>query len=81
MFVYWGTYFVLLGLGVTIFLQIRWLNSGLQRFSALMIVPIFQSFWILVSVVAGTQIAALTLVMRHAGAGGEPQVRSEYMLG
>ena len=44
MFVYWGTYFVLLGLGVTIFLQIRWLNSGLRMFSALMIVPIFQSF-------------------------------------
>lgn len=53
MFVYWGTYFVLLGLGVTIFLQIRWLNSGLRMFSALMIVPIFQSFWILVSVISG----------------------------
>jgi drug/metabolite transporter (DMT)-like permease len=53
MFVYWGTYFVLLGLGVTIFLQIRWLNSGLRMFSALLIVPIFQSFWILVSVIAG----------------------------
>lgn len=53
MFVYWGTYFVLLGLGVTIYLQIRWLNSGLRMFSALMIVPIFQSFWILVSVISG----------------------------
>lgn len=53
MFVHWGTYFVLLGLGTTIFLQIRWLNSGLRLFSALLIVPIFQSFWILVSVIAG----------------------------
>jgi len=53
MFVFWQSYFILAGLGVTIFLQIRWLNSGLQRFSALLIVPIFQSFWILVSVIAG----------------------------
>lgn len=53
MFAYPGTYGVLIGLGVTIFLQIRWLNSGLRMFTALMIVPIFQSFWILVSVIAG----------------------------
>jgi hypothetical protein len=53
LFVFWQSYFILLGLGITIFMQIRWLNSGLQRFSALLIVPIFQSFWILVSVIAG----------------------------
>jgi len=53
MFIYGGTYGVLIGLGVTIFLQIRWLNSGLRMFSSLMVVPIFQSFWILVSVIAG----------------------------
>jgi len=38
---------------VTIFFQIRWLNSGLRRFDALYIVPVFQSFWILVSVISG----------------------------
>ena len=53
MFVYPGTYGVLLGLGVTIFFQIRWLNSGLRLFPALYVVPVFQSFWILVSVVSG----------------------------
>ena len=53
MFVHAGTYGVLLGLGVTIFFQIRWLNSGLRLFPALYVVPVFQSFWILVSVVSG----------------------------
>ena len=53
MFVYPGTYGVLLGLGVTIFFQIRWLNSGLRLFPALYVVPVFQSFWILVSVISG----------------------------
>ena len=53
MFGYWQTYLVLLGLGVTIFFQIRWLNSGLRLFPALYVVPVFQSFWILVSVVSG----------------------------
>ena len=53
MFVYPGTYAVLAGLGVTIFFQIRWLNSGLRLFPALYVVPVFQSFWILVSVISG----------------------------
>ena len=53
MFVYPGTYAVLGGLAVTIFFQIRWLNSGLRLFPALYVVPVFQSFWILVSVLSG----------------------------
>ena len=53
MFLFPGTYAVLTGLGVTIFFQIRWLNSGLRLFPALYIVPVFQSFWILVSVISG----------------------------
>jgi uncharacterized membrane protein len=53
MFTQPGTYGVLLGLGVTIFYQVRWLNSGLRLFPALYIVPIFQSFWILISVLSG----------------------------
>lgn len=53
MFVHPGTYGVLVGLGITIFFQIRWLNSGLRLFPALYVVPVFQSFWILVSVISG----------------------------
>ncbi len=33
--------------------QIYWLNCGLARWDALNNVPVFQSFWILVSVVGG----------------------------
>ena len=53
MFVYVETYLVLLGLFATIFLQIKWLNSGLQLFPSVVIVPTFQSFWILISVLSG----------------------------
>jgi hypothetical protein len=50
---YWETYFVLLGMFGSIYLQIKWLNSGLRLFTALYIVPVFQSFWILISVIGG----------------------------
>ena len=33
--------------------QIYWLNCGLARWDALSNVPVFQSFWILVSVIGG----------------------------
>ena len=50
---FWQTYLLIIFMCLTIFLQIRWLNSGLKSFDALSVVPVFQSFWILVSVVAG----------------------------
>lgn len=50
---YWQFYLMLFGLGFTIIFQLKWLNSGLKLFSALHIAPIFQSFWITVSVVSG----------------------------
>lgn len=53
MFVHPWTYFVLLMLGLTIFFQVKWLNSGLRLFPSVVIVPTFQSFWILVSVLSG----------------------------
>jgi hypothetical protein len=53
LFVKWPSYLVLTGLFLTIYYQIKWLNSGLQLFTALYIVPVFQSFWILISVVSG----------------------------
>eukprot|EP01084_Bolivina_argentea_P192865 331003_1 len=50
---YWQTYLILIALLGTIYFQLKWLNSGLMQFSALYIVPIFQSFWITVSVIGG----------------------------
>lgn len=46
-------YLILLSMGGTVTLQIYWLNCGLARWDALYNVPVFQSFWILVSVVGG----------------------------
>jgi hypothetical protein len=53
MFVWWQSYAVIGGMLASIFTQIKWLNSGLLRFDALTLVPIFQAFWILVSVAGG----------------------------
>lgn len=47
------TYLLLSGLFLTIFLQIKWQNDGLRDFDALVIIPIFQAFWIGTSVVGG----------------------------
>eukprot|EP01084_Bolivina_argentea_P045225 83241_1 len=52
----WQTYLVLIGLLSTIYYQIKWLNKGLMEFSALYIVPIFQSFWITLSVIGGLTV-------------------------
>ena len=46
-------YVILLSMGGTVTLQIYWLNCGLARWDALYNVPVFQSFWILVSVIGG----------------------------
>ena len=53
LFGYWETYLLLAGLFSTIYFQLRWLNSGLKRFSALYVAPTFQAFWITVSVMGG----------------------------
>ena len=37
----------------SIFLQIKYLNEGLRRFSSTYSIPTFQAFWILISVVSG----------------------------
>jgi uncharacterized membrane protein len=47
------TYFVIFMLFFTIFLQIRFLNKALMKFEAMVVVPIFQSFWMVVSVISG----------------------------
>ena len=53
MFKYYQTYFVLSAMFCTIFLQIGWLNNGLRRFDSAYTVPVFQSFWIVISVCSG----------------------------
>ena len=52
-FSYWQTYFILVCVFGTIFLQIKWLNDGLIRFDTSYIVPVFVSFWIILSVMSG----------------------------
>jgi hypothetical protein len=52
-FVYWQSYFIITGMVASILLQIKWLNDGLMRFDSVSLIPIFQSFWILVSVMGG----------------------------
>lgn len=53
MFSYPPSYAVLLAMATTVALQVYWLNCGLARWDALYNVPIFQSFWIVGSVVSG----------------------------
>lgn len=50
---YPGSYVVVVMLFVCIFSQIKLLNDGLKRFDAVYEVPVFQAFWILVSVLSG----------------------------
>lgn len=53
MFLYWQTYFVFFSMLGAIFAQIKYLNDGLRRFDASYSVPVFTSFWIILSVVSG----------------------------
>lgn len=53
MFFYWKTYVVIAAMFSCVYFQIRWLNAGLKRFDVSYCVPVFQSFWICVSVVSG----------------------------
>jgi hypothetical protein len=53
MFLYPTTYAVLFGVGVSVYFQVKWLNDGLLQYDALFILPVFQAFWILVSVISG----------------------------
>ena len=52
-FTYFQTYIVIIMMVACILLQIKYMNSALLRFDSVTVVPIFQSFWILVSVIAG----------------------------
>lgn len=52
-FVHFQPYLIIVAVCVTVFLQIKWLNDGLKRFDASYIVPVFVSFWIVLSVASG----------------------------
>lgn len=56
LFFHLQSYLIIMALGFTIFMQLKWLNEGLKRFSALLIIPIFQAFWIFVSVIGGLYV-------------------------
>jgi len=47
------TYLIIVGMVTCLICQIITLNGGLQRFDALLMVPVYQSFWILSSVLGG----------------------------
>lgn len=53
MFAHYEFYLIAGGLGLTLYLQIKYLNEALERFDALVIVPIFSSFWVTGGVVGG----------------------------
>lgn len=46
-------YLILCGLIICLVFQVFFLNGGLARFDALVVVPVYQSFWILMSVLGG----------------------------
>ncbi|OQR94550.1 hypothetical protein ACHHYP_01131 [Achlya hypogyna] len=47
------TYAIISGLVICLLCQISFLNGGLKRFDALVVIPVYQSFWILMSVLGG----------------------------
>jgi len=53
LFTYWQSYIVITCMFVCIGLQIKWINEGLARFDASYTVPVFTSFWILLSIISG----------------------------
>eukprot|EP00475_Leptophrys_vorax_P000594 TRINITY_DN1032_c0_g1_i2.p1 TRINITY_DN1032_c0_g1~~TRINITY_DN1032_c0_g1_i2.p1 ORF type:complete len:435 (-),score=106.79 TRINITY_DN1032_c0_g1_i2:332-1636(-) len=46
-------YLTLVGLGVTIWAQIKWLNEGIKRFDSIYVLPVAKAFWVFFSVVSG----------------------------
>jgi hypothetical protein len=56
MFAHVETYVIIASLCVSISLSLHWLNQAIRRFSVLYIVPVFQVFWLLVSVLGGLNL-------------------------
>lgn len=52
-FKYWQTYVLIMAMFVTVILQVTWINRGLRYFDTSYMVPVFQAFWIPLSVMSG----------------------------
>ncbi|CEG37865.1 hypothetical protein L917_09847 [Plasmopara halstedii] len=52
-FVTFGAYAITLSMFVCVFMQIHWLAHGLQTFDAVFVVPVFQCFFISISIFGG----------------------------
>lgn len=52
-FTHVGSYFIVLMMVGSIFLQITFLNAGLKRYEAMYVVPVYQVFWIISGILAG----------------------------
>lgn len=50
---HFATYLILIAMGGTLFIQMKGLNKGLEYHPAVYIVPVYQTFWILGSIVGG----------------------------
>lgn len=48
-----ATYVLASSMAVTLLLQLHYLNAGLRRFDALLMVPTYQAFWIMASILGG----------------------------
>lgn len=53
MFTQFASYLIIFGMAMCLGCQVHFLNGGLARFDALVVVPVYQSFWILTSVLGG----------------------------
>ena len=53
LFLHLGTYVILISMVTCIVTQVHYLNEALKRVEATIVVPVFQTFWTLVSVVGG----------------------------
>jgi hypothetical protein len=52
-FIYWGTYMLFFLLGAFLFLQVKFLNMGLVRANALLVVPVYQVSWVFANATVG----------------------------
>ncbi|KAG7391465.1 NIPA-like protein 3 [Phytophthora boehmeriae] len=74
-FVTFGAYAITLSMLSCVFLQIHWLAHGLQHFDAVFVVPVFQCFFISISILGGgiyfnefAHMKPLALIMFSLGA-------------
>lgn len=65
MFTHVTSYIIIAGMGICLGCQVHFLNGGLARFDALVMIPVYQSFWILTSVLGGIMYFQEYVSMTH----------------